>query len=217
MTPPERVSLTQDGSVSISDRPIVAGLFNPVDEAAFDQRRDNCSRGLFGCLALARDNQIRGLGRLIRLIDASEILDLACNGFFVEALWIARYAFGDRRIDEYFDEFAVIEQVAHKLPLSPERRDERAQNNQPRLDHELGHFADAPDVLDPVNLGESEVLVQPMPDIVAIEQDSVDAMRVKPCFDQIGDGRFTRAGEAGEPKRSRSVVIQPGAVDLGDI
>ena len=97
------------------------------------------------------------------------------------------------------------------------RRNEGAKHDQSGLGHELGDFADAADVFDPVDFGKAQILVEPMPDIVAIEQDGMDAMRVKPRFDQIGDRRFARAGEAGEPQHGGLVMLDPGAVMLGDV
>ena len=80
----------------------------------------------------------------------------------------------DRRIDENLDEFAACRAVSRTmLPLGPERRDEGAQHDQPGLGHQLGDFADAADIFDPVDFGEAEIAVEPMADIVAVEQDRV--------------------------------------------
>ena len=64
-------------------------------------------------------------------------------------------------------------------PLGAERRNERDEHDQPGVDHQLRHFGDAADVLDAVGLGEAEVLVEPVADVVAVEQVGVAAARVQ--------------------------------------
>ena len=54
-----------------------------------------------------------------------------------------------------------------------------AMHDEPGVDHQLGHLGDAADVLDAVGLGEAEVLVQPMADVVAVEEVGVAAQRVQ--------------------------------------
>ena len=47
------------------------------------------------------------------------------------------------------------------------------QHDQPGIDHQLGDLGDAADVLDAVGVGEAEVLVQAVADVVAVEQVGV--------------------------------------------
>ena len=54
-------------------------------------------------------------------------------------------------------------------------------------------------------------LLRPEPDIVAVEQEGVAPARVELRLDQIGDGRFAGAGEAGEPEQFRLLLHQRGA------
>ena len=67
------------------------------------------------------------------------------------------------------------QQLARQPPLGAERRDERHQHDQSGIDHQPGHFGDAPDVLDPVGIGEAEVAVEAVADVVAVEQIGVAA------------------------------------------
>ena len=53
------------------------------------------------------------------------------------------------------------------------------EHDQPGIGHQLRHLADAADVLDPIGLGEAQILVQAVADVVAVEQDGVDAAGVK--------------------------------------
>ena len=96
-------------------------------------------------------------------------------------------------------------------PLGPERRDEGAQHDQPGVGHQLGDLADAADVLDPVGIGEAEVLVEAVADVVAVEQRGVDAARVEPALDEVGDRRLAGARQAGEPQDAGLLVLQGGA------
>ena len=98
-----------------------------------------------------------------------------------------------------FDEPPFGQHRADHVALGAERRDERGDHDQPGIDHQLGHFADAADILDPVGLGEAQILVEPVADIVAVEQKSVSPDRVKLLLDEVGDGRFARPRQAGEP------------------
>ena len=62
------------------------------------------------------------------------------------------------------------------------------------------YLGDAADVLDAVGIGEAQILVEAVADIVAVEQIGEMALRMELLLDQIGDGRFAGAGEAGEPQ-----------------
>ena len=77
-----------------------------------------------------------------------------------------------------------------------------AKHDEPGIGHQLGDLADAADVLDAVGIGEAQIAVEAVADIVAVEQDRVAPRRVKLLLQQIGDGRFARAGEAGEPQHA---------------
>ena len=103
----------------------------------------------------------------------------------------------------------VLDQLARHAPLGAERRDERHQHDQAGIDHQLRDLGDAADVLDPVGVGEAEVLVEAVADVVAVEQVGVAAERVQPLLDQVGDGRLAGAGQAGEPQHARLLALEP--------
>ena len=106
--------------------------------------------------------------------------------------------------------------LAHHLALGAVGRDERAQHDQPALDHQLRHFADAANVLHPVGLGEAEIAVEAVADIVAVEQHGVVAGGVQPLLDDIGDGRFARTRQAGEPENGGLLLLERRALGLAD-
>jgi hypothetical protein len=87
-----------------------------------------------------------------------------------------------------FDELARAEQVAGELALGPERGDGGGQDDEAGVGHQPGHLRDPPDVLDAVGVGEAEVLVQAVPDVVAVEQVGVEALAVQAPFDEVRDG-----------------------------
>ncbi len=133
------------------------------------------------------------LRRLIGLIDAGEILDLACKRPLVEALGIARDHGLQRRLDVNLDELALRGRIAHKPAFGPERRDEGAEHDQTDVGHEPRNLADTANILDAVSRREAKILIEAMAHVVAIKQRRMRAARVQLGLDQIGDGRFAGA------------------------
>ena len=87
----------------------------------------------------------------------------------------------------------------------------RAQHDQPGIDEELRDLAHAADVLDAVLVGEAEVAVQPVAEVVAIERVGVPPFRVQRLLHQLGDGGLAGARQAGEPQHHRLLVVERGA------
>ena len=136
---------------------------------------------------------------------------------FVEALRVALLGHRERRVDEDLEELALREQLARHPPLGAERRDERDEHDQAGVDHQLGDLGDAADVLDPVGVGEAEVLVEPVADVVAVEQVGVAAQRVQLLLDQVGDRRLAGAREAREPEHAGRWPLSRGVRRLVDV
>ena len=76
------------------------------------------------------------------------------------------------------------QQVARHLALGAERRDERHEHDQAGIGHQLGDFGHAADVLHPVLVGEAEIAVQAMADIVAVQHIGVAALGVQQLFER---------------------------------
>ena len=76
----------------------------------------------------------------------------------------------------------------------------------PGVDHQLRDLGDAADVLDAVGVGEAEVAVEAVADVVAVEQVGVVPAAVQLALDQVGDRRLAGAGEAGQPEHLRLLV-----------
>src|SRR3546814_5677472 len=77
-----------------------------------------------------------------------------------------------RSVDEHLKELALGEHLARHLPLGTERRDEAHQHDQTGVDHQLGNLGHAADVLDAVLVGGTQVLVEAVADVVAVEDRS---------------------------------------------
>ena len=131
------------------------------------------------------------------------MLDPPGLGLGVEAFGIAPDAFLDRRVDKDLEKGGGAGQLAHHPPLGAERRDERADHDQPGLGHQLGDLAHAADVLDPVDVGKAEIAVEPVPHIVAVEQHRMPAAGQQLLLDQIGDRRFAGPRQPGQPQHRR--------------
>ena len=67
------------------------------------------------------------------------------------------------------------------------------EHDQSGVGHERGDLGDPADVLDPIGFGEAEVAVEPVPDVVAVEEVGVAAEGVEPLLDQVGDRGLARA------------------------
>jgi hypothetical protein len=124
---------------------------------------------------------------------------------------------GQGGVDEDLDELAVVEDLAGQAALGAERRDEGGQHDQAGVDHQLGDLGDPADVLDPVLLGEAEVAVEAVPDIVAVQQIGVAAQGVQALFDQVGDGRLARPRQARQPHHPAALALEGGARGLADV
>ena len=82
------------------------------------------------------------------------------------------------------------------------------------IDHQLRDFGDAADILDAVGIGEAEIAVEAVADIVAVEQIGDVALGMELLLDEIGDGRFAGARQSGEPQHGRLLAGQCGACRL---
>ena len=108
-------------------------------------------------------------------------------------------------------------QFARHLALRPERRDKRNDGDQTRFDEQLGDLGDASNVFDAVALGEAEIAIEPMTDIVAIEHEGMFPESVKLFFQLIRDRRLAGARQTGEPQQRRLLRIKTGSRRFGDI
>src|SRR5690606_9249260 len=122
-----------------------------------------------------------------RAVDAGEILDLAAPRPRIEALWIARLADLEWGIHVDLGKTDIAGDLSRDTALVAEGRDERDDDDEARVGHELGHFRHATDVLHARFLGETEILVESVADIVAIEDVGMPPLGSEALFEQVGD------------------------------
>src|SRR5205085_4252081 len=110
-------------------------------------------------------------------VETGEVLEPPGPRLGVQPLGVSAYAFLQRRVDKYFEKSGGTGQLADHAALCAKRRDERTDYDEPRLGHQFCDLADPSDVLDPVGVGEAEIAVETVPNIVAVEQHCVAAER----------------------------------------
>src|SRR6185312_12131353 len=118
-----------------------------ADDLLLSQRGDDDLRGIFRRSLAGIDDDLGALRRLVRRVDAGEVLDLAFERACIESLRVALLTDLERRVDVDLDELACIDQLAHHAPLCAEGRDERAEDNGAGIDEETGDLAHAANVL----------------------------------------------------------------------
>src|SRR5262249_18710898 len=84
-----------------------------------------------------------------------------------------------------------------------------------RLGEELRDLADPADVLGAVGGREAEVLVEAVPDVVAVEDVGAHASVPEPLLELDRDRRLSRPGEARGPDDAATVAVQLLAVGAG--
>jgi hypothetical protein len=127
-------------------------------------------RFVHACAPQFRDPQVAHTGR-----HAGESLQLARSRLLIEPLWIAFFADCQRRINEDLHELGAALQGNRPRPgaVGSVGRDERSNNDGAGIGHELGHLGDAANILGAILWRETEVRVQAVPQIVAIENVGV--------------------------------------------
>ncbi len=149
-----------------------------------------------------------GFGSFVRRVDASEILELAATRLSIEPLGVAGFGDRERRVHEDLDELAVLEERASHPALALERGYERGEHDESGIGHEPCDFGDPTDVLDPIGVGEAEILVEPVADVVAVQQIGVTPVGEQLALDDVGDGGFARSGQSGEPEHRGLLALE---------
>src|SRR5262249_33395164 len=177
------------------------------DQAELLEQLQDPLRAPFRLLVLGLDPDLRQLGRLVRVGDAGELLDLAPERLLVEALHVAARTLLHRRVDEDLDERpARRDHLPRLLPRLAVGRDggddhRRAVTREPGRDP-----ADAVDVPVAVLLREAEPIRQVLAHLVAVEPfDQLPAAFELRAY-ELGDGRLPGTRKAGEPERKAAAV-----------
>ncbi len=148
------------------------------------------------------------VGRLVRVVDAREALDLAGERLLVEALHVALRALLHRGCDVHLHERApLLDHLASLLPRLLVRRDGRGDDRAALPRQPRGDPADALDVRVAVLLREAEALGEARADGVAVEVLDDEAAPVELGPDEMRDRRLPGAREPGEPQREATVAL----------
>jgi hypothetical protein len=76
-----------------------------------------------------------------------EYRELPAPSLPIETFWIATLRNVKWRVDEHLEELSWLEKLTRHAPLGAERRNERDEHDQPRVDHQAGHLRNPADVL----------------------------------------------------------------------
>ena len=156
------------------------------------------------------------IGGFIRRIDAGEFADLAGARLDVQALGIAALALLQRSRQIDLDELRVADALADLVAIGAERRDEGGDHDEAGVDEQRRHLADAADVLVAPAFGEIEILVEPVADVVAVQQIAVVAALHQRLLERVGDRGLARARQAREPHHGGLLALLVGADRGGD-
>ena len=158
---------------------------------------------------------------LVRSGDTSELLNNTLTSLLVQTLGVTLLGNlnGDINID--LDERQTgllaggngLVQLTGSVTVG---RDERSDGDGVGVGEQLGNLGNATDVLVPVGLAESEVLVQSEADVVAIQTVGVDtAVADELVLELDGEGGLAGGGESGQPDCETLLVAQLGALAAG--
>src|ERR1035438_6659214 len=100
---------------------------------------------------------------------ARELPNLPCARLGVESLGVAQLADLQRHVQIDLDKLARRQAAANRFAVLAVRGDEGGNADHPRVGKELGHLADAPDVLATVLRREAQVVAQAVAHVVAVE------------------------------------------------
>ena len=181
--------------------------FSPAGNATRCQSRKDRGDFRFVETAAAINAELRRFRGFIWRTDAGEVGNLSSAGATIKPLGIARFADGQRRIHEHFDELSRREAFARHAALAAIGADETHQHDQACIHHQTRYFGDAADVFHAILLGEAKVAVEAVAHVVAIEHVRVEALRVQAFFHQIGERGFARTGQPGEPDAGRFLAL----------
>ena len=103
-------------------------------------------------------------------------------------------------------EIAVLHESARLVAVGAEGGHEGGQHDHAGVEEQLGHLADAADVLLPVGIGEAEVLAEAVAHVVAIQHVGRQAALKQGGVDGVGQGALAGSGQAGEPEDGAAVA-----------
>ena len=148
-------------------------------------------------------------------VDASKVFQLASTSFGIETLGVPAFALFKWGIYKDLQKFSRLKDFPGCPSLCSKGRDEADQHNQPSIDHQFRDLGDAAQVLHSIHLGETQIPIKPVSDIVSIKQISVSALGMELLLSN--EAMVDRAGESGEPDTPWSLALLCCPLGLADL
>jgi len=149
--------------------------------------------------------------RLVRRRNSGEVGKLAGARAAVKAFGIARLAYVERRVDEYLAEILLV-RCANAVAVGAIRRNECADRDHACFSEERRNFAHAANILGAVGRRKTQISVQPLADVVAVQHVALTSFVEERALESDGKGRLPRAGQTGEPDNRAAVTIHAHAI-----
>ena len=154
---------------------------------------------------------------LVRRIDAGEVGQPTATRLRVQAFRIARFRDVERHVDEHFAKLVRRDEASREPALRAERRDERYKHDEASVNHQARDFRDAAYVFDAIGLRESQIRIQAVTNVVAIEQIRVHAESMQALLDEVRDRRLAGSRQPGEPYDAWRVALERRVRTLVDV
>src|ERR1700719_1230534 len=131
---------------------------------------------------------------LVRGVNPGEVLYLTRSSAFVKALRITALAHLQRSGDVDLDKIDVIteDNLPRSTSIQAIRRNQRGDNNQPRIRHQLRDFRNTANVLHAIDRRKSKIGVQSVANVVAIQNKDLHVTIEQIRFKTSGQGRLAR-------------------------
>lgn len=194
-----------------------------LDKTLVLQPLDNLSDTLLDRVLVGLDGDLGVLGCLVRGRDAGKLLDLSGAGLLVQTLGVALLGDLDGYVDVDLDELerlvALLRglrvQLSSRLPVGAVRRDERRQRHDGAVGKQLGHLGNAADVFVAVLFRKAQVLIEPEPDVVAVQPVRGQAQVQKVLLQRRCHRRLARRRQTCEPDCEAALAAQLVALAAG--
>src|SRR5688572_19082625 len=184
--------------------------------AALTQVCEDLPGRVFGAAALGVDDNLGLLRGFVWIIDAGKPFELTGARLLVQTLGIALLRGLERDVDVHLDELARLHAGADRIPVLAIWRDEAGDGDHAGVREKLGHLPDPADVLGAILGGKSQVLVQPVADVVAVEPVGMLLHVKQHLLEDDGDGGFAAGAQARHPDRHALLPEKSLALLAGD-
>lgn len=157
-------------------------------------------------LRIENEDIVTGLWFLESGILACEIGDFPFLGLGIEAFGVALGTSFVTGLDVDLDKIGLTDHRASQLAQFPGGANEAGDGDDSGIQVEFGHFGDTADILSPVLIGKSEIVVQSGPDIVAIKNLGQETLLMQCPLKGVGNGALAGSGIPVKPENDRPLL-----------